>query len=185
MTASAFAPADRRKAASWFIAEGVILVILGILAAALPAFAGLAAALVLGWVLVLGGVLGLASFLGSRAHAHPVWSLVSALAALVAGAFVLWAPIAGAVALALFVAAYFAVDGVSLIALGLDQRRRASRGWGWLVASGVVDLLLGAVVLALGPLSDLVLVGLMVAIDLVFGGIALAMLGLAARRAAG
>jgi uncharacterized membrane protein HdeD (DUF308 family) len=175
---------NRRKAAPWFIAQGVLFIILGVLAAALPGIAGLAAALVFGWALVVCGVMGLIGLFGSRAHAHPVWSLISALVALAAGVLVLWRPIAGAAVLALFVAAYFAVHGVASIGLGLDQRKRAARRWGWLVASGVVDLVLAAIIIVLGPLARLVLVGFLVGLDLIVSGVALVMLGLAARRAA-
>ena len=69
MTAAATAPSTtviRRSAAPWFIVEGVLLIVLGGLAAALPALAGVAGALVFGWVLVLAGVFGLGSVLGAR-----------------------------------------------------------------------------------------------------------------------
>jgi uncharacterized membrane protein HdeD (DUF308 family) len=175
---------ERHRAAIWFIVEGALLIIFGVLAAALPAIAGFAAALAFGWMLILAGILGFVAFFASRPHAHPLWSIVSALAALVAGGFVVWSPIAGAVALALFVAAYLLVDAVALIALAFDQRRRQARSWGWLAAAGVVDLILGAFIIVLGPLSDLVLIGFVVALDLAFAGIALVALGMAARRAA-
>ena len=186
MTANAISAArpERRKVAPWFIAEGVLFIVLGVLAAALPGVAGLAAALVFGWALILCGVLGVIGLFGSRAHAHPVWRLISALVALAAGVLVLWRPIAGAGVLALFVAAYFAVHGVAAIGLGLDQRKRSARGWGWLIASGVIDLVLAAVIIALGPLARLVLVGFLVGLDLMVSGVAHLMLGLAARRAA-
>ena len=183
-THDAFATPQRHRAATWFIVEGVLLIIFGILAAALPVYAGLAAALVFGWMLILSGVLGLVAFFASRAHVHPVWSIISALVALVAGALVIWAPVAGAVTLALFIAAYLLIDGIALIGMAIDQRRRSARGWGWLTFSGVVDLLLAGFIVVLGPLSDMVLVGFVIAVDLIIGGIALIALGVAARRLA-
>jgi len=168
----------------WFIVEGVLLILFGVLAAALPAFAGLAAALVFGWMLLLSGILGFVALFAGRGRAHPAWSAVSALVAVLAGVLVLWAPVTGAVTLALFIAAYLIIDGIALIGLALDQRRRGARAWGWLVASGVIDFILAACIIVLGPLADAVLVGFIVAVDLIVAGLALVALGIALRRAA-
>jgi uncharacterized membrane protein HdeD (DUF308 family) len=184
MTAAAPAPTViRRSAAPWFIVEGVLLIVLGALAAALPALAGVAGALVFGWVLVLAGVFGLGSVLGARRHAHLVFGIVSALIALAVGLLIVWRPLIGAVTLAIFIAAYLLLDGVALIGLAWDQRKRAARGWGWLMASGVVDVVLAILVLALGPISSAVLLGFIIAIDLAIAGIALVTLGWHARHA--
>jgi uncharacterized membrane protein HdeD (DUF308 family) len=186
MTAAATpaTPLLRRSAAPWFIVEGVLLIVLGGLAAALPAMAGVAGALVFGWVLVLAGVFGLGSVLGARRHAHLAFSIISALVALAVGLLILWQPLIGAVTLAIFIAAYLLVDGVALIGLAWDQRKRAARGWAWLMVSGVVDVLLAILVLALGPVSSAVLLGFIIAIDLAIAGLALITLGLHARRVA-
>ncbi|HEY1752087.1 MAG TPA: DUF308 domain-containing protein [Caulobacteraceae bacterium] len=173
----------RRTAAPWFIVEGVLLIVLGLLAAALPGLTGVAGATVFGWVLVLAGVFGLVTVLGSRHHAHLTLSLVSGIVALVVGLLIVWRPLIGAVALAICIAAYLLIDGAALIGLALDQRKRGGRRWGWLLTAGVVDLLLGLVILLMGPLGDSVLLGIIIALDLIVAGVALLMLGLAARRA--
>src|SRR5277367_760686 len=105
MTAAHF-PAShltRHRVGPWFIAEGVLLIVLGVVAAALPAIAGVAAAAVFGWVLILAGLFGLTSLVGSRDHTHLLWSIVSGVVALAVGALIVWAPLVGAVTLALFI----------------------------------------------------------------------------------
>jgi uncharacterized membrane protein HdeD (DUF308 family) len=184
MTAAATPLRPRRSAAPWFIVEGALLIILGGLAAALPGVAGVAGALVFGWVLVLAGVFGLASVLGARGQAHMLFSAISALVALAVGLLIVWRPLIGAVTLAIFIGAYLLLDGFALIGLAWDQRRRHARGWPWLMVSGVVDLVLAILVLAMGPLSSVLLLGFIIAIDLALAGIALVTLGLHARRAA-
>jgi uncharacterized membrane protein HdeD (DUF308 family) len=173
---------EPRKVGFWFIIEGVLLAILGILAAALPAIAGLTAALVFGWVLLVSGIFGFVALFATRGNAHPAWSIISALVALAAGALVLWAPLAGVLSLALLIAAYLIIDAIASIALAFDQRRRVAPGWGWLILTGAVDLILAGFIIFLRPSADAVLVGFVVAIDLIFGGVALIGLGLAARR---
>jgi uncharacterized membrane protein HdeD (DUF308 family) len=174
-------PADRRRAAPWFIVEGGLLIVLGVVAAILPGLAGVTAAAVFGWVLILSGIFGLTSLMGSRRHAHLIWSIVSGVVALVVGALIVWLPLVGAVTLALFIAAYLLVDGLVLIGLGWDQRKRGGRRWPWLMVSGVVDVALAVLIAALGPLSDTILLGFVIALDLIVAGIALMALGLAAR----
>jgi len=176
--------AGARGPAPWFIVEGVLLILLGVLAAALPGVAGLAAAIVFGWILIVSGILGLVSLLGQRGHAHLVWSAISAIIALVAGVLVLLAPIAGAVGLALFIAAYLFLDAVTLIGLALDQRRRERRAWGWLIVAAVVDFLLAGFIVAMGPLSMTVLLGFVIAVDLIMAGVALIALGVSLRQSA-
>jgi len=136
--------AERRRAAPWFMVEGGLLIVLGVVAAVLPRLAGVAGAAVFGWVLILAGVFGLSSVIGARRHAHMAWSIVSGLVALVVGALIVWAPLAGAIALAFLLALYLLVDGVALIALAWDQRKRAAKRWAWLMVSGVVDVVLAA-----------------------------------------
>lgn len=170
------------KAGFWFIVEGALLVVFGILAAALPAFAGLAAALVFGWVLILSGVVGFATLFMSRDAAHPVWSFVSALIALGAGILVFWAPVAGVVSLAILIAAYLLIDAIASIALAFDQRRRATKGWGWLILTGLINLVLAGFIALLRPHGDAVFIGFVIAIDLIAGGVALIGLAFAARR---
>ena len=184
LSPTAFDAAGRRRAAPWFIVEGVLLIVLGVVAAALPGLAGVAGAAVFGWVLILSGLFGLVSLTGSRRHAHLIWAIVSSLVALAFGALIVWMPVVGAAALAFVIALYLLLDGVALIGLAWDQRKRMGRRWPWLMVSGVLDLLLAGLIAALGPLSDAVLLGFIIALDLIVAGVALTAMGLAARRAA-
>jgi uncharacterized membrane protein HdeD (DUF308 family) len=174
----------RHRVSPWFIGEGVLLIILGLLAAFLPGLAGIAAALVFGWVLILSGAFGLVSIFASRDHAHLAFGVISALIALVVGALIIWRPLIGAVALAIFISAYLFIDSLALFGMAMDQRRRSAGGWPWLIVSAVIDFLLAVFILAMGPLSDTVLLGFVIAVDLIAAGIALILLGIAARRAA-
>ena len=181
-TAAVAAP-HRRHVAPWFIIEGVLLILLSVLAAILPGIAGVAGALVFGWVLILAGVFGLTSLVGSRHHAHPMLSAVSGVVGLVMGVLIVMHPLIGAAALAILLSAYLLIDGAVMIGIGMDQRERKASGWPWLIVAGLVDLLLGGLILAMGVLSDTALIGFIIAIDLAAAGIAMISLGLHARAA--
>lgn len=167
---------------AWLTIEGVLLILLGIAALVMPLMAGLAATLVFAWILILTGMIGLISAFAGRDHAHLGWSLASAVIALVIGGVLLVYPLAGAVALTLIIGAYLFLDGVALIGLALDHRRRAISPWGWLLASGLIDLVLAAIILFMSAIGSAVFVGVIVGLSLIFAGIALLLVQRAATR---
>lgn len=167
-----------------FLVEGIILVLLGLGAIIVPPIAGLAATIFLGWLFLIGGVVGLVATLGARQAPGFWWSLLSAVVAVVAGGVLLWNPLQGLVTLTYVLIAYFIVDGVLMIILGIAHRRELSGRWEWLVFNGVVDLILAALILSGLPGAFAWALGLLVGIDLVFGGASLIAMALAARQSA-
>ena len=162
--------------------EGGILIALGLGAALFPAMAGVAAGVVFGWILVAIGIMGLASAFSARPHIHFTWSLASSILTIVAGLIVALFPLAGAMVLAVAIAAWLVLDGVSSLQIGRDLKRTGSRHWIWPFASAVADWVLAAIVLALGPIGGAVFIGFVVGIDLILGGAALLTLGRALGR---
>ena len=173
----------RHRVAPWFIAEGALLIVLGVVAAVLPGLAGVAGATVFGWVLILAGLFGVTSIVGWRDHANQLWSLASGIIAIFFGVLIVWAPVIGAITLAWAIALYLLLDGVALVGVAWDQRKRGGERWAWLMISGVVDVVLAVLIAIMGPLQDAVLLGFVIAIDLIIAGVALAGMGLAARKA--
>ncbi len=165
--------AEGSEKSPWLMIEGTLLILLGLAAVVMPLMAGLAAILVFAWILVLSGMIGLISAFAGRAHAHLGWSLASALIALVIGAFLLVDPPAAAVAFTVVVGAYLLLDGVALVGLGLSHRRRGDPAWRWQVGSGVVDLILGGVMLFMSAIGSTVLIGVVVGLSLMVAGVAL------------
>ena len=167
----------------FFVVEGAIFVALGLAAIVVPLFASLATAIFLGWLFAIGGVVSLVSTLAARHAPGFGWSLVSALVTLVAGGVLLWRPDAGVIVLTYVMIAYFIVEGVMEISLALAHRRALSGRWEWLVLSGIIDLIVAFVIITSLPSAFTWALGLLVGIDLVFGGGALIAMGLAARNA--
>ena len=167
-----------------FLVEGIILVLLGLCAIIVPPIAGLAATIILGWLFLIGGIVGLVVTLSARRAPGFRWSLLSALVALIAGGVLLWNPLQGLVTLTYVLIAYFIVDGVLMIAFGIAHRRELSGRWEWLVLNGVIDLVLAALILSGLPGAFAWALGLLLGIDLVFGGMSLIAMALAARKPA-
>jgi hypothetical protein len=106
----------------------------------------------------------------------------AAVLAVGVGIILIARPVQGTLTLALVLSAYFAVEGVVTIMYALLHRREPATRWGWLIASGILDLAVGGLIVAGLPGSALWAIGLLVGIDLVFGGFALIRMALAGQK---
>ena len=102
-----------------------------------------------------------------------VWSLISSLIAIFAGAMLALYPLGGIVSLTLVLGVFLVADGVATILLGFATRDWGSHNWVWMLLNGVLDLVLGVAIFAFLPLAAAWVVGTLVGIDLIFGGVAL------------
>jgi uncharacterized membrane protein HdeD (DUF308 family) len=157
----------------FFMGEGVVLLILGIAAIILPQVASVAIAILIGWLLLMSGIVGLWSSFATRHAPGFGWSLLSAVAGIVAGIVLLAWPLSGVVTLTLVLSAFLCVEGVVSIFYALAHRRELSGRWGMLLFSGVVDLVLAALILSGLPASAGWAIGVLVGINMVMGGVAL------------
>lgn len=169
--------------ANWkaFLIEGIVLVVLGMAAIAIPLLASIAVTIFLGWLFLISGVAGLYLTFTTRDMPGFWWSLLSAALALAAGIILIVQPVAGTLTLTLVVSAYFIAEGITTIMYALAHRRELSGRWGWLLMSGIVDLVVAALIIAGLPGSAAWAIGLLIGINLVFGGTSLIGMALAAR----
>jgi uncharacterized membrane protein HdeD (DUF308 family) len=165
-----------------FLIEGILLVILGLAAMIVPPLASLAVTIFLGWMFLISGIAGLVLTFWARKMPGFWWSLISAALAVVAGIILLAQPVQGTLTLTVVVGAYFLAEGVTTIMYALEHRRELSERWAWLLVAGIMDLLIAAVIIAGLPGSALWAVGLLVGINLLFGGATLIGMALAARK---
>jgi len=93
-------------------------------------------------------------------------------------------PLTGAFSLTVVLVVFFIIEGVASIMFSLDHKRELSGRWGWMLASGVIDLVLAVLIFAGLPSTAAWAIGLLVGINMVFGGAALVAMALHARRAA-
>ena len=167
-----------------FLGEGIILVLLGLAAIVVPPLAGLVATVFLGWLFLIAGIVGLVATFRARQAPGFGWALLSALAAVAAGGVLLWNPLQGLVTLTYVLVAFFIVDGIFIIALAIAHRRELSGKWEWMMVNGVIDLILAAIVISGLPGTLVWALGLIVGIDMVFGGATLIAMALEARKSA-
>jgi uncharacterized membrane protein HdeD (DUF308 family) len=167
-----------------YLVEGVVLLVLGATAIVLPPLATLAVTILLGWLFLVSGIVGLVTTFWMRHAPGFWWSLLSAVLGIVAGGWLLAAPVTGALSLTVILVAFFIIEGVASIMFSLDHKRELSGQWGWMLVSGIIDLVLAAMIFAGLPSTAAWALGLLVGINMVFGGAALIALALHARNAA-
>lgn len=166
------------------LAQGIILSILGLAAIIVPPLAGLVTTFFVGLMLFAGGIVGLVVTIGRRRAPGFWWSLLSSIAAIIAGGVIIWNPAIGLISLTSLMIAYFIINGLLAIVLSLQHRSRRSGRWSWLLAYGIVDLVIAGLLIAGMPDALTWALGLVIGIDLLFGGGALIAMALAAREPA-
>jgi uncharacterized membrane protein HdeD (DUF308 family) len=163
-----------------FLIEGIILVILGLLAVAVPVVAGLAVTILFGWLFVVSGIVGLITTFAVRQAPGFWWSLLSGVLGVVVGGWLLLLPDVGLAALTYLLIAFFIIEGVATIMFALEHKAVLSGRWAWMFVSGIVDLFLAGVILAGLPGAAAWALGLIVGINMVFGGASMIGMALAA-----
>ena len=165
-----------------FLFEGILLAVLGIAALILPPLASLAITIFLGWMFLISGIGGLIVTYWARVTPGFWWSLISAALAVLAGMLLLARPMQAVLTLTIVLGAYFLAEGVTTIMYALEHRRELSGRWSWLLISGLVDIAIAFMVITGLPSSAEWAIGVLVGINLLFGGSTLIGMALAARK---
>ena len=163
-----------------FLAQGIVMMVLGFLAVAVPMLATLAVEIFVGWLFFVAGLFRAVWVWRSRQMPGFAWSFLAAVLAIVLGVILIVRPLAGILTLTMVLVAFFVIEGIASI-IGAIEHRQHLRSWGWVLFSGIIDLLLAYLIWAGWPSSASWAIGLLVGINMLFLGLSLVMTALAAR----
>lgn len=181
--AQAFRDAMResiRRHSLWYLIQGVLLVAAGLLAVIYPVVSSVAVVVLLGWLLIISGIAQGVSLVGARHVPHFWLQLISVVLAVLVGFLLLRDPAQGLLTITLLLIVFFMIEGISKIVFALTIRPFPN--WAWVLASGVVGVILAAILWASLPVTALWLIGLLLGIQLVSAGAAIAYLAWQVRR---
>ena len=171
-----------RGGTGWTMVWGIVLLICGIAAIALPWASGIGVVIVIGWVLLFSAV----SHLIFAFHTHSVggvlWQILLALIYGAAGVFMLMNPLAGLVTLTLVLAIFLLIEAALETALYFQLRRGINAGW--ILFDAIVTLILAILIWSQWPSSALWFIGTIIGISLIFSGVSRLSLASAMRRRA-
>lgn len=156
----------------WAVAMGTLMIVLGALAIVFPVLTSVGVALILGMVLTASGALQLIYAFGVRGWRGFLWHLLIAVTYATVGILLLVYPLGGLITLTFLLTLYLLISGIFKVVISLSSR--SVSGWGWLLASGILSMILSAVIWLSWPISALWFVGLVVGIDLIMAGFSLA-----------
>lgn len=165
----------------WLALLAVISLVGGVLALFNPFAATLAATLMAGWAFAILGIIQLVQAFQVRGWGGFVWSLLFGVLTLVVGISLIFNPLAGMVSLTLLIAVLFLIMGAIKLMYGFSLRPVS--GWGWVLASGILSLALGIMILADFPYSATAVLGILLGIELLSNGVLFLLVALGLRRA--
>ena len=153
------------KTAKWV---GIILLISGILALIAPFAAGLSITVMIGILLLVSGAVQLLIVFRAGSFGEGLLLIVLAILSIIAGGYMVSQPVAALATLTLFLAGYFIATGI-IEAIGAFSARPL-QGWGWLLFSGIVSIVLGIMIWRQFPLSGAWAIGILVGVRLIMSG---------------
>jgi uncharacterized membrane protein HdeD (DUF308 family) len=165
----------------WFVFQGIVMLILGCLAVAEPVIASVAVDIYVGWLFMFSGLLGLVAMFSARDASAFFWMLLTAALSLAVGIMLVWKPVEGAVSLTLVLTAFFFAEGAFQVGASLSYRDVMPNSWGWLLASGIADLVLAGLIICFWPQSASWTLGLIVGVNLITTGLAILMTAIEVR----
>ena len=169
-----------KRFTGWYILAAVLFIVLGLFAIIEPATAVVGIAVLLGWLLIFGAVAYFIATLKGGGAKRVVFQILSAIAYLFGGLYILTHPqLAIGTLTALLAVVIFAAGVFDIVTYFRLQREHPS---GWMLANGIVAVLLGALIWIQWPSSSAWAVGTLVGVNLLMTGITRLIFGLAGRR---
>jgi len=151
----------------WYLALGILLILLGFMAIGSPFIAGLAIVTVLGCFLIVGGIIQIVASFGTRGWGAFFLNLLLGVLYFVVGLLMLERTEEALLVGTLFIAVGLLIGGIFRIIASVSNQ---FPGWGWVLAGGVIDLILGILIWRQWPVSGLWVIGLFLGISLLFTG---------------
>src|SRR3954454_4619734 len=163
-----------KRYALWYLIQGILLIATGMLAIIYPVLSSAAVVALLGWLLIISGDVQGLSRIGARQVPHFWLQLISVILAVLIGCLFLRDPAQGLVTIALLLIVFFMIEGISKVVFALTIRPFPN--WGWVLASGLVGIVLALILWANLPVTALWLIGVLLGINLISVGAAIAYL---------
>ena len=155
----------------WYLVQGGLMVLAGILALVYPVVSSFAVVSLLGWLLIISGIVQGISLLDARNVPHFWLQLVSVALSVIVGVLLIRHRGEGLLVLTLLLLVYFMIEGFSKVIFSLTIRPFPN--WGWVLASGLVGILVALYLWASLPVTAIWLLGVLLGIQLICEGAAL------------
>ena len=172
-----------RHASTISILWGVLLIVFGIVAIALPFLAAVVVNAMVAWLIILAGAVHLMIAFHAHGAGNVIWKVLVGIAYVCFGIYLIVHPRLGVASLTLVLAVLFLLEGV--FDLVLYAKMRAMHGSSWFLLDGIITLALGVMIYMQWPSSAGWAIGTLVGVSMIFSGVARVGMSLAVRKATG
>jgi uncharacterized membrane protein HdeD (DUF308 family) len=179
---SSSAANDLSKSRGWLIIGGILSIFVGFSAMGSPLLFSLVIARFLALFLLVSGIISLALVIVGKHKRYRVLEALLGLIRIAAGVALLNCLPTSVAVITLIFAIYLVAEGVSMSVTAF--RMHGTPGWGWMLFSGLVSLIIGIMVYNRWPSGSAAVLGLFFGLNLLFNGASLLALGLSARQPA-
>jgi len=163
-----------RQHRTLLLCEGILFLVLGLIAIIVPVVFTFGFELFIGWLLLIGGAMQGWRAIKTR-HSPGFWaSLAAAILAIIVGVLLIARPMEGVITLTILLTLFFLIEGISKIFMAFSMREYAN--WGWLLFSGLLALAMAAIIYFGWPGTAMWVLGLLVGINMLFFGYSLIIL---------
>lgn len=150
------------------ILQGILFVILGVIALSIPAIFSLTFEWMVGWLFLIGGGIQLIRSIQSNG-APGYWALIlSSLFAMIFGVILVFHPLEGVATLTIIIALYFLAEG--LVKIFFAFQLRAFSHWGWILVNGLCSIAIAAIVFTGWPFTAMWFIGTLLGLYLIING---------------
>ena len=153
---------------------GILLIVLGIAAIALPQISTIVAETWISLILVSAGAAKIAYAFQTRNQGGFVWKLLLSALYVATGVMLFFNPLTGVLTLTLLLGSFLLAEGTFELILAF--RLRPQQNWTWVLTDGIITLLLGAMIFFQWPFNAPWLIGTLVGVSVLFTGVSRVML---------
>ena len=170
---------ELKKHWAWMLSLGIVMLILGVIGLGMTVLFNEIVVMYFGFLLLFGSGVQLMQAFRAEAWKGRVWHVLIALVYIVGGIIAVTEPVIAGMTLALLIAWTLIVIGMLRLFMALQMR--GANGWLWTLLGGVLSVVLGVMIINEWPQSGLWVIGLFVAIEILFAGWSQIMIALAAK----
>ncbi len=163
----------------WLLAQGILLVILGTIGLGMTIWLTLATVFIFGVFLLIGGGVQIFQTFKCRGWQSVLWHVVIAILYVLAGLSIMADPLVASTLFTLLIAG--ALLGIGVVRIIMAFQLRGVKNWGWPLIGGIAAMILGFMILTRWPVSGFWVIGLFVAIEMIFSGWSYIIIALGAR----
>lgn len=172
---------DLQEKWGWLLALGIAFILLGTIGLGMTFALTMVSMVFFGFLMLFGGAFQLVQSLRCKGWQSIVLHVLVAVAYLIGGLIIITNPMLASSIITMMIAAVLIAVGMMRIVMAIQMK--GVKSWWIPLVSGLLSLIFGGMIMTAWPVSGMWLIGLLIAIDMIFHGWGYVALALVAKDA--